>query len=194
MNWQVDHSYARSCPQLPPIYEAELIHNGHLITSRLSKVVCSVLHDHCLQLHIIKRQGWSQADFDRVDWEAHRLAYVSYKCPQRISISKLAHGLYHTNSEAHKLYGKDVTCPCCGDQPETLSHVFRCHAARCIDNRREAKNILQVAIEVAKTPAKLSSAILYGINSFEQQGTGNHQYHPTEAPFNQMFWFSPSVS
>jgi hypothetical protein len=160
-----DRPSANSFPLLPPIYEAELINCGHLITSRLTKVISSALHDHCLQTQIIKRQGWSLADFDRVDWEAHRLAYVSYKRPQRISISKLAHGLYHTNYEAHKLYGKAILCPCCGGQPEALIHVFRCQAKSCVDKRIEAQEILRGALTMAKTPDKLSSSIFHGINS-----------------------------
>jgi hypothetical protein len=85
----------------------------------------------------------SQAVFDKVDWEAHRLAYTSYKKTQRISTSKLVHGLYHTKYEANKLYGDDALCPCCGRHLETLGHMFSCQAESSAKHREEAKRKLR---------------------------------------------------
>lgn len=38
---------------LPPLYEAELVQDGQLVTSRLAKVIRSAMHGNNLKLHII---------------------------------------------------------------------------------------------------------------------------------------------
>jgi ribonuclease HI len=160
----VDRPKSRTSPTLTLLYEAELLHQNQVITSRLPKVIRSALHDNNLQLHIIKWQSWSKDTFDKVDWEAHRMAYESYKRTQRISISKLIHGLYHTRQDAHKLYGTDAKCTFCMEHPETLSHVFRCQATKIREHRGEARLKLQDDLEKQKTPEKLMSALLHSLH------------------------------
>jgi hypothetical protein len=146
-----------------------------MVTSRLAKVISSAMHEEQLHAHIIKRQGWTSSVFDKVDWEAHNMAYTSHRRTTRISISKLTHGLYHTKYEAHKLYGEDVTCPCCNLLPETLDHVFCCSAPTVTENRVMAKDKLRDSLSRANTPEKLLDTIMHGICSWDSKKPGEQQ-------------------
>ncbi len=88
-------------------------------------------------------------------------------------ISKPALGLYHTKYEAHKIYGEEATCPCCGIT-EMLDHVFRCGAITVTANRSEAHVRLWNNLSQLKTPDKLLSAVLNGITSWEILGSGEN--------------------
>jgi hypothetical protein len=90
-------------PVICPTSEAELIYRNCVVTSCLLQLVKSSLHDPPLKEHIIQRAKWNHSQFDRVGWVAHAAAFHQHSRLQRLSITKLVHGLYHTNSEAHKL-------------------------------------------------------------------------------------------
>ncbi len=123
--------------------------------------------------------------FDKVDWEAHWMAYTSYKQTQQIGISKLVHGLYHIKYEAHKLYGEDATCPCCGTLPETISHVFQCGATSNAVHRVEAKEKLSDSLCKIKTPDKLLLVFMHGISSWETLGLEEKPTPLYRGPFVQ---------
>lgn len=101
--------------------------------------------------------------FDKVDWEARRLAYMLYKCTQRISIRKLVNGLYHTKYEMNKMNGGNVDC----QQPKTLGCLFCCSAHNSTKHRHEAKGKLHENLHHIKTSEKLVSTLLHGIDTLE---------------------------
>jgi hypothetical protein len=148
----VDRPSKTSSPMLPPLYEAELIHEHQMITSHMEQVITSIMHDHQLHHYIQKQANWSDTVFGRVDWVAHQQAYQSYKRPQKISVSKLVQGLLHTNKEANKLYGSNPSCPCCHFTTETFNHIFRCQEEEATANREEALNKLRTELERLQTP------------------------------------------
>jgi hypothetical protein len=148
----VDRPSPTSSPILPPLYEAELIHKHQMITSRMGQVITSIMHDHQLRHCIQKQANWSETVFDRVDWVAHQQAYQSYKQPQRIRVSKLVHGLLHTNKEANKLYGSHPSCPCCNLTAETFNCIFRCQEEETPATHNDALNKLHTELERLQTP------------------------------------------
>jgi hypothetical protein len=160
-------------PAICPTSEAELIYKNCVVTSRLLQLVKSSLHDTPLKEYIIQRAKWNSGLFDKVNWAAHTAAFHQHSRLQRLSITKLVHGLYHTNSEAHKLYGSPATCPCCLKHKETLSHVLICTANLPINNRRQALASFQATLHSIKTPKKLTQVLLHGLSEFEQS-----QYKP----------------
>jgi hypothetical protein len=54
----------------------------------------------------------------------------------RRSITKLAHGLYHTSRKDNMYYGASNLCPCCNEASETLAHIFTCPSPDVADNRK----------------------------------------------------------
>jgi hypothetical protein len=159
---------------LSPLYEAESISENQQITSRFLRVIMAAMHDGSLRQHIKKRANWSDEIFDKVDWVAHYQAFKSFKRLQRLSISKLVHGLYHTNREAHKTYGHTSNCPCCNSTEETFNHIFTCPNVEVVTNRQEALTRLKDALISGKTPEKLIDALLHGLQSWTGRLAGDN--------------------
>jgi hypothetical protein len=155
-------------PPIPhPLYEAELIHNGHIVTSKLDQIVISALHSTPLQHYIIKSAGWSRSTFYAIDWEAHKMAFTHNSRTKRIGVTKLAHGLYHTNQQSNKYYGTTALCPCCGIATETLPHVFSCQSETAKQNRHEACTQLRERLTTLNTPEKITHSMIHGIFAWE---------------------------
>jgi hypothetical protein len=94
-----------SQPPLPPTFEIELFQNHGQITSRVGKLVSKTQHSPAIEDYIKRRAGWSDAMLNSVNWDAHSMAMTSFPRVTQLKIVKLAHGLYHTNYEAEKMYG-----------------------------------------------------------------------------------------
>ncbi len=109
-----------------PLSEAELLHDSKPITCQLHKIILTASHAPDLKSLITKSAKWDDKAFQLVDWDAHKRAISKYSRVQRISICKLAHGLYQTKSRDNKSYGTPETCSCCQKHDETLSHLFAC--------------------------------------------------------------------
>jgi hypothetical protein len=162
----VDRPCSTSSPILPHLYEAVLLHENQMITSRMEQMLTTIMHNQQLRNYIQKQASWSEGIFDRIDWTAHQQVYQSYKRPQRISISKLVHGLLHTNKEANKFYGSNSLCPCCTLTTETFNHIFCCQEEGATANRHEALEKLRLDLERSKTPEKLITTLLHRIESW----------------------------
>jgi hypothetical protein len=164
-------------PPVPcPTLKVELIHNNQIISSRLLQLAKDAVHRLPLHLHIVRRAAWPTTTVECVDWIAHKQAIKRYYSRvKRLSISKLAHGLHHTNYQINKLYGTPSTCPCCHLHVETLSHVFTCPSEDSASNRIAARATLAATLEKLKTPQKLIDTILHGLLTWEQQ-----QYNPDQ--------------
>ena len=76
-----DRPSSTSLPILPPLYEALLLHEHQMITSRMEQVLTTIMHDQQLHIYIQKQANWSEGIFDSVDWIAQQQAYQSYKRP-----------------------------------------------------------------------------------------------------------------
>jgi hypothetical protein len=140
----------------------------------LSKVIVPAMHKCNLCQHIKKHANWSDAIFDKVDWSAHYQAFTSFKRPQRISISKLAHGLYYRNKEANKMYGRTSICPCCDSNEETFCHIFHYPDAGVVSNSKDAQSKLKDDLLSSKTPEKLVDVLLHGIQSWTDWFNGGN--------------------
>jgi hypothetical protein len=174
----------RACAKtlvLHPEYEAELEHDKSIITSKLSQIAISAVHTATLKHYIIKCANWHPATFDKVDWEAHKRAFNKFNHTQRISITKLAHGLYHTNLTDMRYYGNSDQCPCCQGATETLQHVFTCPSPDTADNRKITRTSLQSHLEHINTPPKIVHAIIHGLTQWEE--TVNTTSSNSSVPF-----------
>jgi hypothetical protein len=169
-------------PLLPPMYEAELEHNNALVTSWLQHIVTTSLHTEPLLRHITKSAGWLPSVCDKIDWEAYKRAFHRHSRVHRISLMKLAHGLWHTNRQAHKMYGTTDQCPCCKEAEETLAHVFTCLSPDVVQKRNAQRIILQTKLERIRTPTKIQHAILDGIQQWES--ATNSLTHVIQAPYS----------
>jgi len=78
----------------PPVIS--VLHNGEAVTRRLPQLVAAECHYGNLKLKLIKDNKWSEKVFQDIDWTSYHKAILDLPRPQRLSISKLSHGLWNT--------------------------------------------------------------------------------------------------
>ncbi len=144
-------------PVLHPLYEAELVHNNCIVTSKLHHIISTSLHSTPVQNYIAKSTGWPVATLDKIDWDAQKMAMGHFSRTQHISITKLAHGLYQTSRKDNMYYGASDLCPCCRETTETLAHIFTCRSPLVTDD----------SLHQLGTPKKILHAITHELNEWE---------------------------
>jgi hypothetical protein len=152
---------------LQPFYEAELVRDNAIVTSNLQQIITSAIHTTPIQQYIVKSAKWHPSTLHKIDWEAHRRAICRFSRTQRISITKLSHGLYHTNWKDSQYYGAFNLCPCCNAHPETLDHVFTCQSKETVERRTGLRNELKLRLERLHTHPKITRAIIHGLTEWE---------------------------
>jgi ribonuclease HI len=154
-------------PIVPPLYEAELIHENHIVTSKLQQIVVSSLHTKPLLQYIAKSANWEQSILEKIDWAAHKRAIHQFTGTSRIGVTKHAHALYHTNKKANQLYGTTDLCPCCNVNVENLAHVFSCPATEARQHRNTMREQLEARLKQINTPPKIVQAMIQGLQQWE---------------------------
>ncbi len=146
-----------------PLSEVKLLHNGMPITSRYAQVIKDARHTDALKSSIFKQTGWTPHAFSKVDFTAHKAAFVSHNRTFRICVCKLIHGLYQTKLKDHQFYGTSPTCPCCQSVDESLHHMLSCPSDAATEHRHCAMLTLKEALGKIGTPPNITYSITYGI-------------------------------
>jgi hypothetical protein len=151
----------------PPNNAVQLYLNGHPLLSKVKSTLRRELYKASLQATICKQEGWTDYQFNQVDWSAHEYAFQSTWSAKRITYTKLLHNLLNTNVKNRQFYGKSDLCPCCNHNSETLHHVFTCPAPETTEFRKQQQTILWQQLENINTPEKLLTTIKRGLSSLE---------------------------
>jgi hypothetical protein len=107
-------------------YRVWLILTGSVITSKLYFSLATATHDHHLETHIIKTAKWSASVFNLIDRAGLKRAFTTLTWHQKISTSKLIHGLANTNRQNRLHYNTTDSCPCCDSSEEIFEHILTC--------------------------------------------------------------------
>jgi hypothetical protein len=113
-------------PLRPPNYKVRLLYDGSKITTKLYHIISTSLHTPLLRDHIKKKTGWTDYEFNLVDWDNHERAFSRLTRGNKISIAKLIHQLVNTNRQNSLYYGTTKLCPTCNLEEETMHHVLLC--------------------------------------------------------------------
>jgi hypothetical protein len=170
----------------PPNNAVQLHLNGHPLLSKVKSTLRRELYKASLQATISKQEGWTDYQFNQVDWSAHEYAFQSTWSAKRITYTKLVHNLLNTNVKNKKFYGKSDLCPCCNQTSETLLHVFTCPAPETTAFRKQQQTILWQQLENINTPEKLLTTIKRGLRSLEsydQASTNDFDTEVAQAQF-----------
>jgi hypothetical protein len=97
----------------PPHNAVQLHLNGLPLLSKVKGTLRHELYKASLQVTICKQEGWTDYQFNQVDWSAHEYAFQSTWSAKRITYTKLVHNLLNTNVKNKQFYGKSDLCPCC---------------------------------------------------------------------------------
>jgi hypothetical protein len=162
----------------PPVIS--VLHNGEAVTRGLLQLVAAECHYEDLKLKLIKDNKWSEKVFQDVDWTSYHKAMLDLPRPQRLSISKLSHGLWNTNEQNNKYYHQAGSCPLC-TALETQAHVFSCPHQAAKETRTEALATLRQTLQKAQIPPPLLSLLIKILSSPTGHIPPNFEYH---SPYN----------
>ena len=158
----------RRMPLLHPEHEATLYFEGSVMTTKQSSfrhIIYRQLFSTALRQNIMKKEGWTTAQFNKVSWEAYGAAFRAQTVFQQISASKLSHSLWNTGVQK-RLFGQDPEglCPVCLCEEETMDHVFQCRheSARAI--RAAQLEALEEDLYILGTPMAAKESIMIGLN------------------------------
>ena len=115
----------------PIMNQVALSIDGITMTSNIASGIRRKIHGDRLKQYIIKKEqrqdpGWSEFDFDSIDWESMRIALKREKPGRVRRILKFQH---HWLPTAERMYGSTASkqCPACKDE-ENQQHLLRCKA------------------------------------------------------------------
>jgi hypothetical protein len=111
--------------------------DGKPLVGLSKKVVIEELYEEQLRGTIQKAERWNQATYNKVDWGAYEKVFAKLSRARQVTYAKKSHRLVQTNARNYRFYGTDSSCPCCGNQEETLSHIFICPTVEVAVNRGE---------------------------------------------------------
>jgi hypothetical protein len=169
----------RPIPLSLPTHKVTVSHNNLILTSNLRHTILHELHYNSLKQKLLNDNKWSNKIFNRVHWDAFRLAMSSISRSHQISICKLTNGLWNTNEQNRKFYGTSDKCPFCSS-PETLLHIFTCGSSKATSYRQEAIQEFQRKLDKLKTHSKIADAIVSGL---DQWALSSGRATPSIVPF-----------
>jgi hypothetical protein len=111
-----------------------------------------------LQQNLMKDNMWDEDTFQMIAWRDFERALQTLPRSHRVSIMKLTHQLWNTNTQSHKYYGDDDKCPICGDRAETTHRVHTCQHKSAALVRKQTWETLMGTMSKG-TPIHLMQAI-----------------------------------
>ncbi len=163
----------RKLPSTLPGYSIRLLHEGSHITNKLYSTMSIALHRRRFISYLKEKHGWTDNIFDRINWEAHELAFKHLNRSGRIAVAKLIHKLINMNRQNFKFYGKSALCPSCQIVEESWTHVFTCGSQGPLKSRITSLAELQKDLATINTPGEVITAITHGMEMWEKS-----QEHP----------------
>lgn len=144
--------YTTRIPLRPPDYRVRLIHDGSVVTSKLSTLLVTARHNKDFEDHIIKKTQWTKHIFQMVHWDGHEQAFIRLPQFQHHSTDKVVHSLLNTNCQNHLYYGAPNTCPICDQLEETMSHVLTYSHKMAVTCQDVTLKTLETTLKNSYTP------------------------------------------
>jgi hypothetical protein len=109
-----------------PAAECQLYIQGQPIHGNAGKAARDEYHILQYRKYMIKNLGWSDEQFDAIDWKATGKAMKKFHYNDQVRLRKLRHKWLPTNKARHRMSDHiPAACPLC-QRTETQDHVFTC--------------------------------------------------------------------
>jgi hypothetical protein len=150
----VEHQEVTLATQIITVHHAK-----EPIIEGLERIVHHEHHSDLLQSKLQKDNGWSNEQFLQIKWREYYRALRGISHSHRVSIAKLSHQLWNTNSQNQKYYGTSDTCSLCGISSETPDHIYSCTHPAALESRTQAATIFCDTLSKKMPPSILSALI-----------------------------------
>ncbi len=149
----------------------------HLIDGTVTSSTAATLrHAYCgppLLAYIRRRNQWSEATTESVNWKAHGSA-LRRQIPRRRHFVKLFHDILPTNSQKNRMNQGKRTCPCCTSAHEDRNHLLRCPSAARNQWRHKLLTTLNEACITHHTYEPLKNLLLEAVRQWLYPGQEPH--------------------
>lgn len=166
---QFQDCHGESRPQvlLFPHASAQVHIREGTITSRLPFRLRLAETGPPLQEYICRKNQWTQAEFDMINWPAHAAAIQAHN-KQRIHITKKLHEALPTNYNIHRRNILRQQCPCCECGKEDHDHIIRCPSPARASWRAATMITLQESCHRIRTSPPMIKILSQGIHGWLQ--------------------------
>ena len=169
-----DH-HGQDRPMVLPTTSARVL--LHLIDGTVTSSTAATLrHAYCgppLLAYIRRRNQWSEATTESVNWKAHGSA-LRRQIPRRRHFVKLVHDILPTNSQKNRMDQGKRTCPCCTSDHEDRDHILRCPSAARNQWRHKLLTTLNEACITHHTYEPLKNLLLEAVRQWLYPGQEPH--------------------
>jgi hypothetical protein len=114
--------------------------------------------------YIRDKNGWSQLEFDTINWEAHSAAVQAHN-KQRIHITKMLNEVLPTNYHIHRGNPSRQRCPSCFAEKEDRDHILCCATGSRVAWRAATIVALQEKCTLLHTSKTMTSLLVQGIHA-----------------------------
>jgi hypothetical protein len=139
-----------------------MLHNSSVITAKYYQTLSKAKHDKSFKAHILRKTGWTEMTFSRVDCEAHSSAFDKLTRHQKIITAKLIHKLSNVNKQNNLYFKTNSTYPICTRIEEDFQHVLECQDPRAIVYWKNCLTQLETDINNICTPTIVTKTIIQG--------------------------------
>lgn len=156
-----------------------LLHDSTPFTGDIKMKIHELEYQRQLQAKVQKDNCWTDNQFHAVNWTAYYQAYRRVPRYHRISLMKLSHKLWNTNSQNERFCDQTSTCPICSQATETVDHVYKCQHSAAVAHRTAALKSFSTSLQ-SGTPKVLLEVLLEGILQWSQTGNATAIKAPTD--------------
>jgi len=159
------HNLHRANESTPLTHVVTLVHDNTTFTGDIRTKIHELEYQEQLKAKLQKDNDWTSQQFQMVDWPAYFKALRRIPWSHRVSIMKLSHQLWNTNTQNEKFYGHSNICPVCQLAPESPTHVYKCSHPAAATHRKEALSSLSTSL-TGSTPPVLQEVLLSGLTQW----------------------------
>ncbi len=135
----------------PMLFPITLVVNGQRVTAHIKDTIRYHINGTRMQAHMQKRNLWSDKVWTTIEFYSFGKAYKSSDFPNKICISKIAHGWLNTGQQRKNInLGANDSCPSCGTANETQEQVLRCPHGNIMAKRYNCLTKLRAKITLTK--------------------------------------------
>lgn len=128
-------------------------------------LVHAQVHGPALREYIRYRTGWTETQFDLVNWGALNRVMLSYPLYGRTTIMKAVYGWLHTSHWQERIYGTTSQCSMC-NQVEDNEHLWTC-PAQVLQRQTALETMLETLTDIG-SPILVTRTLKMRLNTFLQ--------------------------
>ena len=137
--WQAQ-PFAQSFGRSP----VELLVNQRIVTGDAGAALHRAYQAPQMKAELCKKHGWDDGQFEIIDWDSFGAVNRKLEEPDRLQLFKMVHSALPVMRQQNRFeYSTSDTCPRCGDEEETITHMLKCQLRKTESWKEELQDDLK---------------------------------------------------